>query len=134
MFQLSSAGFFVCLIDSFNNQQRSLIRSANMQEEGLIKIKITSGAHLTSDCVMEALEMREKQQRGEALKRKQIEEIPEAWRDFNEPPSAMRCCAKLADARHEQRKRLRKSKAVRRVHRRIQLVPGRSIPEQTSTV
>ena len=47
------------LINQFLKKGRSLLRDADVEEEGTIKIGTVRGAHLTSNAVIEALNVRE---------------------------------------------------------------------------
>ena len=60
---------------SFKSRGRSLIRNADIDEQGTIRISTAKGAHLTADVVLEALAERESRRRqGAKITPEEIEE------------------------------------------------------------
>lgn len=104
------------LIQSFERRERSLLRDVNVEEEGRVRIDTKSGAHVTSDIVLDVLQERE--QRKEAARRKDAEDSIVESKDVREGAAALRRYASLADDRFEKRKRLRESRGLRRQQRR----------------
>lgn len=47
------------ILASFDSTHLSLLRDADMEDEGTVRIYIRQGAHLTSDAVIEALFLRD---------------------------------------------------------------------------
>lgn len=105
------------VIKSFEQKERSLLRDVDVEEEGRIRVSTTSGAHVTSDAVLEALKER-CQRREKASAKKALSSLEAHEVDVTEGVQALRRYANLADGRHSQRKRLRESRLHRREARR----------------
>jgi len=96
------------LLSSFMKKERSLLREADVEEEGRIRIRATSGANVTADCVLEALEQREQKKK---VVRKKKQPATLEVEGINEGRPALKRYAELADRRIEQCKRLRESRS-----------------------
>lgn len=103
------------VIETFRNKERTLLRDVNVEEEGRIRIDTSSGAHVTAEVVLDALQKR-KERQAAALSKLDTSEAE--LKDKSEGKKALERYAKLADRRIEQRKRLRESRNLRRAKRR----------------
>lgn len=98
------------LLRSFEKNERSLLREANVEEDGRIRINTSAGANVTSECVLAALKLREDRKKA-AQDKEQTDAVEPA--DVNEGRPALRRYAELAERRIAQRKRLRESRKLR---------------------
>ena len=102
------------LVKAYWRKGRSLLREANVEESGTIKISTTKGAHLTSEVVFQALRQRNERRQNKSKSSK----ATACEGDVKESAAAMRRYAELSDVRYEQRKRLRQTRNERRVRQK----------------
>ena len=102
------------LVTAYLKKGRSLLREANVEESGTIRISTTKGAHATSEVVLSALCERNKRRQKSRKSSKTIA----SEKDMKESAAARRRYAELAHVRHEQRKRLRHTRNERRVRQK----------------
>lgn len=60
LFESSGLSYFPSIqsmVDSFKKKERTLIRHVDVEEECSIKIDTSYGAHVTADCVLDALKI-----------------------------------------------------------------------------
>lgn len=103
-------------MEAFKARSRSLLRDADVEEEGRIRIGTRTGCHLTSDIVLEVLGKREAPKKKNILKR--VMKSNEEVNCYNEPVADIRHLISLTDRRFEKRKRLRNARTLRRMVRR----------------
>lgn len=111
LFQAKTSLTIDTLVASFKRQSRTLLRDADVDEEGNIRIKTTSGTHLTSVAVLEAFHKREMTRKATADK-KRIKTAEEGPEDVREAPRSIRWYAELSDRCREQRKQLRAPRVI----------------------
>ena len=102
------------LVTAYLKKGRSLLRKANVEESGTIRISTTKGAHLTSEVVLSAL--RERNERRQ--KSSKSSKTTASEKDVKESAAARLRYAELADVRHEQRKGLRQTRNERHVRQK----------------
>ena len=88
---------------SFRNKHCTLLRDADVEENGRVRIKTTSGVNLTSEAVISALERRGDNRRNLAQGKKDST-IP--LPGYKEPRAYIRCLVVLAPQRDFRRQRL----------------------------
>lgn len=106
------------LVVAFNKSQRSLLRDADVEEEGRVRINTANGAHLTSETVLEALKKRAEKRADKEGKKGGRRGGQESTEARLESAEAMRRYAALADERVGKRKRLSETRSYRRFLRR----------------
>ena len=62
------------LLKAFKNKDRTVLRGADVEDQGIIRIKTTRNCNLTSDVVLEALQKREKKKADEFMLKRKMEE------------------------------------------------------------
>jgi len=98
----------------FNGNRRSLLRSATVPESGTIRISATSGAHLTSDAVLTALQ--ERAERRAAASSGTSRELRE---ERFETASEKRHLGELAGERTIRKQKLDRTRCTRRTFARF---------------
>lgn len=104
------------LISFFLKMQRSLLHPMDLEEEGRIKIDTSSGLHLTSANVIDALAKRE------ARRRRPVVSIREEVDDYKEPKRDIQRLIQLAGVRKSRWNSLRASRKARRYRQRSRLL------------
>ena len=100
------------LMKSFSRQRRSLLQNDDVEESGTIRINTTTGAHMPSNRVLQALKLRNERRhgsRGYAKLRNAGEPA-----DFKEPKADVRRLLELAPERLFRRRRLSETRDARR--------------------
>lgn len=112
------------VMSSYIGKERSLLRDVSVEEEGRIRINTSNGANVTAQVVLDALK---KRQEKKAAAAKSSASKPIYDDDVKEGAEAIRRYAALADRRHQQRKRLRESRRLRRHVRQSKSRPNEGI-------
>ena len=109
------------LLRAFENKDRTVLRDADVEDQGTIRIKTTRGCNLTSDVVLEALQKREKK-KGDAfmLKRKREEERLLRL-DYKEKATDIDHLVEIASERAKRQRLLKESRAERRWQHKIRV-------------
>ena len=106
------------IVGSFRASGRSLLRDADVEENGTIRIRTTGGAHLTSDAVLDALKRREEVRRGRQSPKKDA--MKENY--GKETASEMRRLCALALERSSRARILSQTRRVRRQSAKMKAV------------
>ena len=115
-----------CLLNTYLRRNRSLLRDANMQHEGRIRITTTTGSHIASEAVLRALQARERQKREEEEKKRRAKELKEERLAYKEPTADIRRLMKFSEKRRLRRKRLHQSRYDRRTRQKMPMKLGSS--------
>lgn len=100
------------LMTSFSSQDRSLLRNADVEESGTIRINTRTGAHLTSEKVLQALKLRNELRHRLSIgpRIRNAEEL----RDYKEAKADIRHLIELAPEQVIRRRRLSETRKALR--------------------
>ena len=95
-----------------------MLRDADVEEKGTVRIKTTTGCNLTSDAVLNALQLREDKRRRLNRKTSDIENIK---RDYKEPKADVAHLLSLSSEREVRHKLLDESRSERRFNQKLRM-------------